>query len=442
MRLFVAVMIGLAFGVFPDTASACSCLSSGVPCGALSEGSPVFIGSVQARSDASESRGHDFRLAVVETFSGGTAREVTVRTAADTAACGYPFEVGKTYLVYARREADGRYTVSLCSRTRPLDDADDDIALLRQIPTGRVVSRVFGAVLREKMAVGSRLSQAQPSEPLGGVPIVARRGHFERWTATDAAGRFVFEGLPPGRYSIEPRWTPGLKSMFEVEPTDVGPCGAGEVFFWAVSEAPLGGTVRTPDGKPVGRNVVVTVIRVDPSAPRGSDREARSAREFTDASGNWAFDGLTAGLYLVGVNLLDPPTPHSPYARTYHASGADESKATPVQVVEGRQARVDLRVGPPIRPRTLSGAVLDETGAPVARAFIKAVDLETQGAAAPTVSATTDAEGRFTIAALDGRRYALRAISYKPRTEDERHGEIVVTQQTGTLTGLRLVVTP
>src|SRR5690606_22193376 len=50
-------------------------------------------------------------------------------TNSSSAACGYTFEKNTSYLVYAR-ESEGRLHVSLCSRTRPMAEAADDLVVL------------------------------------------------------------------------------------------------------------------------------------------------------------------------------------------------------------------------------------------------------------------------------------------------------------------------
>lgn len=54
---------------------------------------------------------------------------VTLRTAKSGATCGYAFELGTSYLVYAGGEPD-KLDVSSCSRTRRLSDAGEDLAAL------------------------------------------------------------------------------------------------------------------------------------------------------------------------------------------------------------------------------------------------------------------------------------------------------------------------
>ena len=42
--------------------------------------------------------------------------------------CGYPFQTGTEYVIYAYKNSDGRLETGICSRTRPLAEAGDDVA--------------------------------------------------------------------------------------------------------------------------------------------------------------------------------------------------------------------------------------------------------------------------------------------------------------------------
>ena len=67
-------------------------------------------------------------LRVSEVWKGPRRQTVVVDAAADSGSgCGYPFEEGREYLVYATGEDP---SVSLCSETKPLSGADADLALL------------------------------------------------------------------------------------------------------------------------------------------------------------------------------------------------------------------------------------------------------------------------------------------------------------------------
>ena len=60
---------------------------------------------------------------------GITGSQMVVRTAPDSAACGYFFEIGHEYLVYASGESESLGT-SICQRTMPIEWANDDLIAL------------------------------------------------------------------------------------------------------------------------------------------------------------------------------------------------------------------------------------------------------------------------------------------------------------------------
>ena len=122
----------------PPASPRCSCVPPGPPREALARADAVFSGRVVS---VGEPRGEDpgdpgrphveVRIVPARRWKGAAADTVTVRTPPNGAVCGYAFEVGREYLVYAdgAEGADG-LRVYLCSRTRPLADAGEDLAAL------------------------------------------------------------------------------------------------------------------------------------------------------------------------------------------------------------------------------------------------------------------------------------------------------------------------
>ncbi len=405
----------------------------------------MFVGTVIARQATERTGELDFKIGIIDAFKGVTVKEVTVRESEHTAACGYPFRVGESYLIFARHR-DGRYYSGICSRTHPLAVATDDLEMLRQIKTGRVTSRVLGAALRRQLSVTGGYSGYEGAGAMIGLPIVVRGMGVSRETLTDATGRFVFEGLPPGDYQIEPRWPSGLKDLRHVGPIRVSECGAGDISLIAVMDAPLGGVVRTVDGVPIEQSVVVTVVRSDETSGGLMDPKLHSASAFTDPNGLWAFHGLPPGRYVVGVNLLEPPTVSSPYPRTFYTAGTETREATPVDVVEGRQVQLDLRVGPRLATRSISGVVLDEKETPVPDANILLFDAELPTATNLGTRARSDEHGRFSVLVLEGRSYLVQAKAYgRVRNLASRPIGVSLTKRidpTGNVIALDLVLVP
>lgn len=88
----------------------------------------VFVGKVVAREEPSA---HDpyqsssdpitWTFEVEQTQKGEARRTESVRSARDDATCGYRFEVGGRYQVFANRSENGELWTSICSGTRNVD---------------------------------------------------------------------------------------------------------------------------------------------------------------------------------------------------------------------------------------------------------------------------------------------------------------------------------
>lgn len=72
------------------------------------------------------------QLAVEEPFKGTASNEVVLYTGWGGGDCGYGFQSGSCYLVYASDYNDGLYT-GICSATKPVESAAGEIAILRRL---------------------------------------------------------------------------------------------------------------------------------------------------------------------------------------------------------------------------------------------------------------------------------------------------------------------
>ncbi len=112
--------------LMPPRASACSCLALSFD-EQRERASAIFEGRVDV--DRVEGAERILTLRVTQAWRGVEHEMVEIRTPAQSAACGFGFEVGQHYLVYATSE-NGALHVSLCSRTARMDDASEDRQLL------------------------------------------------------------------------------------------------------------------------------------------------------------------------------------------------------------------------------------------------------------------------------------------------------------------------
>lgn len=139
-RLAALAFIAWTFAaMWSVTATACSCAPEPEPRTALDAADAVFTGRVVGltlvprvpEEPSTSFIAEDVAVTIVVSavWKGEPAERVTLYTAFTCCVCGYPFELGKTYLIYAMQR-DGQLTTSICSRTRLLEKADEDLATL------------------------------------------------------------------------------------------------------------------------------------------------------------------------------------------------------------------------------------------------------------------------------------------------------------------------
>ena len=121
--------------------------------------------------------------------------------------CGYDFQLGETYLVYANDEEGADYFfTSTCMRTKRLSDAGDDLAYLyfyKNQPESS--SRLEGFTTSDRksqLAMDPMHEPAGIGSPVGGVILQLKSDRLARYAESDAAGRFLFDGLPDANYEL------------------------------------------------------------------------------------------------------------------------------------------------------------------------------------------------------------------------------------------------
>ena len=99
--------------------------------GARNEARAVFSGEVvEVREGPQDSFNVVVRLRVERIWKGVSAGEVSIVTGRGGGDCGYRFEAGGKYLVYAYGSAGGPLGTNICQRTKRLADAAADLKAL------------------------------------------------------------------------------------------------------------------------------------------------------------------------------------------------------------------------------------------------------------------------------------------------------------------------
>jgi len=129
--LLTALLVagGLVF-VIPGRAMACSCVSPPPFEKAVKQADAVFVGEV-ASSDPVDGRQRftgitvdglvSYSFAVEEVVAGDVGSGVEVISHSSGATCGFPFQEGDRYVVFAY-EGDGGLETNLCSRTEQINE--------------------------------------------------------------------------------------------------------------------------------------------------------------------------------------------------------------------------------------------------------------------------------------------------------------------------------
>ena len=239
------------------------------------------------------------------------------------------------------------------------------------------------------------------TQPLGRIRGVVRR-HGEpvpyarldcggvsvgRGINADGAGRFELAGLEAGQYSFyadDARRGAVFAGEFP-------PLGDGETLDHDIElawGAQISGIVVDGAGQPVA-GLDVRFVRAD-------DQQSRCT---TDAAGAFACAALMAGTYAPSVYPGDDAS--RPFAFVGPAGSVELTE-------DGAISNVRLAIDP--RTTAIAGTVVDETGAPVADAHVRAWG---DGLAhypwSPALATVTDAAGRFELSGLAPGGYAVIA---------------------------------
>jgi hypothetical protein len=121
--------------------------------------------------------------------------------------CGYDFQIGETYVVYADQEEGTDYFfTNTCTRTKRVSDAGDDLAYLyfyKDQPGAS--SRLEGFVTSDRKSQRFIDPMHDPSgigSPVSGLIFQLHSTGLTRYAESDSNGRFVFDGLPEGSYDL------------------------------------------------------------------------------------------------------------------------------------------------------------------------------------------------------------------------------------------------
>lgn len=291
-------------------------------------------------------------VVVEEGYRGVSAKTIQVYTPQSDAACGYSFQQGKRYLVFASKAEDEQLMVSLCSATRPAEYAKEDIAYLRSVPSLPPTSTIMGSVWRythdpnfKPTFQPSLMDHYRPPEqeykamvPVPGMKVVAKSQDGTEHPATvNSEGNWSIPDLAPGMYTIRPQadeatFVHGFRAKVKVAPR-----GCARVDIRVESNGRISGTLEHHD--PDSDWVMVKVFVLSFPNPDWHHPVAETTLEPRDTA--FGIGPLPPGRYVLGayvVKKIGTPERFS-FANlgwTYFPGVYDPNLAQPIEVTAGK----------------------------------------------------------------------------------------------------------
>jgi hypothetical protein len=281
-------------GIFP---------TNGTECG-TQQYARVFSGTVKSAFDIGDT---DKLLQITpeEVFLGEPASEVMAVT--NQACLHREIRAGEKWLFYLYRNPQTNGLVlPYDSPSKPLEQAQQDIATLRHLSKLTDTGILTGHVLASHKIVAKRLSD-----------------DAEYSSVTDADGNYEFE-LKPGTYLLTANTIQGLWGP-EATPS-VSKRGCTRVNLWLHIDGRIAGTVTNFEGK-AARHVQIAIIPVSPSG--------ESFTVLSDDQGHFEVGGRQPGQYIVGVGLLSPVSSAEWASRVYYPGVRTREQAKIIELSKG-----------------------------------------------------------------------------------------------------------
>lgn len=309
----------------------------------------VFTGTVKSVVNISDT---DERLELIpeEVFLGDTSELTATVNEACLPENEPEIQAGDKWLFYVRPKrywdpetrlvnTDG-LEVAWDGPSKPVSEADDDIAVLRHLAGLSDKGILTGTVVR----IGPTFDALNPT-PVPNHKVVAKsvQSGTEYSDFTNVNGHFELE-LPPGSYDVTASTKQGLKDAepFTPNPIEVAygfrgnahvrPRGCTDMAFKLLVDGKLGGRVTTSDGRPASF-VKVDVVPISPVHP-----------QFTvdaDENGYFEASGRQPGQFLVGVGLLAPLDSDDWKSRVYYPGVRTREQAKVIELDVG-EWRTDI----------------------------------------------------------------------------------------------------
>lgn len=412
------LLVSLTLAMLSITATegiACSCREKSSVCNAFGDAKAVFIGkvvegsSVERMSDMVNAGTKDltFTFEVTRGFVGAKADQtVQVHTGFGFGDCGFPFEKGEEYIVYAYQDGDSKVlSTGICTRTTHISRAEEDISGLETLFKSKG-SSVTGRLTRYERS--SFLGE--PRVPMARTTVkLVRSGDGKAFFAnTNAKGEFTFVGLGSGKYRVVPPVGKGwLVEAYETDEFLLNEYGCAAKDISIKNDSEINVKVLDPNDRPVP-SIWVELI---PTSVNSSTN--RSLDEFTIANpqGEATFYDRPPGKYTLSVNFLNTPDKQAPFPAVFAPGVEDRSRAQIFEIRPGTHITktIIIKIPRSLEPVSIQGIVVDQEGKPVKGAQVNLVDEKAPDFCVNGCGETNE-RGEFRLTGYRERRYTVEAL--------------------------------
>jgi hypothetical protein len=335
------------------------------------------------------------RFSVLEMFRGESqSKEIDILTNDQSSACGFPFATGAEYLVFSSANAQSNELwTTTCSHTHELQGLEDaDLAWMRGLTTAPKGATIYGSVLSVPSSTGPRAAAT-----------INLSGPESHSAVPDQTGKYSFDNLPPGQYTVSAALPTGLTSEANRSVSLVEK-SCSQIDWQVRYDGHIRGIVSDADGHPLPDMFIVLQRRDPNSATAFADVDLKN----TGPDGRYDFAPVSPGDYFVSVNHLGP-SPTRPYPRIYYPNAELDSAASVIHLAASATAdNIDVVLPNPWKTVTVRARVLLADGSPAVDADVNAYDINYLNSGEPN-RADSGADGRVALSVYEGRTYYLVA---------------------------------
>ena len=408
-KLWIILLVAFLNGLLMNRGSACQCFS-GPPCEAYKYSGVIFIGELltQQNSGFGGRIGILYSFKVTKLYKGKRSGEMKIMSGFGGGDCGYPFEKGIPYLIYADSIQGGVLYTDICTRTRQVREAALDLSYLDNLPKSAEQTHAWGSI----MQFDSLTDYYIKFKPSPGVQISTVANGQRLKTFSDSLGNFEFVNLPPDSYKFSITVPHNFMLEYGDAYTEVrlAPSGCAMIPLTLGPDGGISGRVLDNDGKSVPL-IDVDLMAVDSGYSNNSYLHTIGTRGYTNRDGRYTIRGVPPGKYYVGVNLIHEPRGRQPFPPTFYPGVTDRSQARKIEMKLGdARDSTDILMQQQYAVKKIEGILKYSDGSPVRGGYVTFDETRTKVLAAKQYAeSAVDSTGHFSLPALRNQKGWIHA---------------------------------